>query len=59
MREDLKVRAREIEVGEKTEAGLKNIIDSLESLIDEMGEHLRKVRESYASISEEKGGEKK
>jgi len=59
LREDLKVKAREIEVGEKTEAGLKNIIDSLESLIDEMGEHLRKVREAYASISEEKGGEKK
>jgi len=59
LREDLKVRAREIGVAEKTEAGLKNIIDGLEELMGDVEEHIRFIRETQRAMEAAAGGESK
>jgi len=57
LREDLKVRAKEIEVSGKAEEGLKNIVDKLEDLIEEFAEHLQTVTVAKKSIEKEEEGE--
>jgi len=59
LRENLKVQAREIEAAEKTEAGLKNVIDNLEDLLEDLEKHLRFIRESVKAMEAAGGGEGK
>jgi len=60
LREDLKVRAREIEASERTETGLKNIIDGLEELMSDVQEHIRFIRETQQKMeAAARGGEEK
>ena len=59
LREDLKVRAKEVEVAEKTETGLKNIIDGLEELMRDVEEHIKFIRETQRKMETVVKGEGK